>query len=644
MQPLLLDEYEAVVVGSGFGGTIVALTLANKFEAAGGSSRVCLLERGQWWVSGEMPADTAWTTDGRPTLRGYLEERGAPFGTYAYPNDLAGFVQLARTSRTLDPVRGLYDLRTMGNVTTICGSGVGGGSLVYFNLTARPDPAAFRGWATQFGGKPLESYFEIAESFLGVNKITTTTALGRFKLGKSKVFQEAALEVDATSKDLMNPRELDADVSITDVPLGTFEQDREAQAGRAGLAWQTNICERHGRCGLGCVVEARHTMSERLFEAMEAGKPLDVFPLCPVDSVERDAAGRGYVVNVDDLRVDPKGVNRKVRATTVVLAAGTLGSTGILMSSKSLPKSRALGTRFSTNGDMFGIVSPTREVVEPGKGPLLTSLARYMDKRTGAHKFSLEDLGVPDMFAEVLSPLLDAMAAEKEVDSVLPKTNLLELFNRHVARRLEPRQRAGNEVLREIEGFGERASLLLTDAVGRVRAGLREVKGAAEGDPPELLRNVLVLFGMARDEQSGRLVEDGNGGVTLERPYDFDQGVYGDLVERMRLFAAKMSTEGESSLTIPFWDEVAKLELTAHPLGGCPMGKDALAGVVDGLGRVYSSEAGTAVHEGLLVADGAIVPTSLGVNPSLTICALAFRIAEEMTGDKRFWPMPWRGR
>ena len=68
------------------------------------------------------------------------------------------------------------------------------------------------------------------------------------------------------------------------------------------------------------------------------------------------------------------------------------------------------------------------------------------------------------------------------------------------------------------------------------------------------------------------------------------------------------------------------------------MGKDASEGVVDGLGRVYAAESGMSRHDGLYVVDGSIIPTSLGVNPSLTICALAFRIAEEIAGDKRFWP------
>ena len=68
-----------------------------------------------------------------------------------------------------------------------------------------------------------------------------------------------------------------------------------------------------------------------------------------------------------------------------------------------------------------------------------------------------------------------------------------------------------------------------------------------------------------------------------------------------------------------------------HPLGGCPMGDDWKSGVVDDMGRVYDPakpENRTHTHAGLLVLDGSIVPTALGVNPLLTITALAERAIE----------------
>jgi cholesterol oxidase len=674
-RPVPKERYEAVVVGSGFGGSITALTLANKYaEDPGPTNRVCVLERGQWWLSDEIPKTSSGTTDGEPTIREYLEEHDVPYSTWPTTDDLTGLLRVVASSRTMDPVRGVYDYRTMKNVSVLSASGVGGGSLVYFNLTTRPDPTTYADWAVQkgndrtldkkysyreiYGDEAASAYFEelssaddktldyfdIAMNFIGVNKITTTAALGRFKLGKTKVFQDAAAQVDLSSGDLMNAGELDADLSITDVREGAFGAHAPTKAERMRLSLQTNVCQRAGRCGLGCISDARHTMSQRLYDAVSDGKPIDIFPLCQVDSVEENADGSGirYNILLTDYRDDPKGVRRKIQANTVVLAAGTLGSTQILHRSSALRKSGAVGKRFSTNGDTFGIVSPTKEIVDPGRGPLLTSIARYGEKQTGSLDFSLEDLGIPRMFGEVLPFLLGAMALEKGIGTNTPQTNLGDLFKSHVIDKVSADLRAGGGALQRMEGLEVSASHILTKAVAKVRGGMNELKLDAETmatPPEERLQKMLVLFGMGRDESMGRLVVDENGALTLDGPYDLEQRVYGAIVDRMKLFAKEIGRDGESNLTIPFWDELRKLGLTAHPLGGCPMGSDASEGVVDGLGRVYAGESGKARHDGLYVVDGSIIPTSLGVNPSLTICALAFRIAEEIAGDKRFWPL-----
>ena len=80
--------------------------------------------------------------------------------------------------------------------------------------------------------------------------------------------------------------------------------------------------------------------------------------------------------------------------------------------------------------------------------------------------------------------------------------------------------------------------------------------------------------------------------------------------------------------------------ITAHPLGGCPIGEDYQHGAVDEYGRVFSGDG--SVHDGLFVADGALIPSALGVNPFLTISALSERIAarkiEELQGNP--YPAP----
>jgi cholesterol oxidase len=105
--------------------------------------------------------------------------------------------------------------------------------------------------------------------------------------------------------------------------------------------------------------------------------------------------------------------------------------------------------------------------------------------------------------------------------------------------------------------------------------------------------------------------------------------------------AMQATTTGATAVTQgisvkePIWTGVLNYHLiTVHPLGGCPMGEDAERGAVNDRGQVFSSATGTAAYRGLYVADGSIVPTSLGVNPLLTISALAERAMTLLIRDR----------
>ncbi len=74
---------------------------------------------------------------------------------------------------------------------------------------------------------------------------------------------------------------------------------------------------------------------------------------------------------------------------------------------------------------------------------------------------------------------------------------------------------------------------------------------------------------------------------------------------------------------------IAAPQVTAHPLGGCPMGEDGSQGVVDHFGKVFRDDT-QAVHDGLYVADGSIIRSALEVNQFLTISALTERIVENI--------------
>jgi hypothetical protein len=146
------SEYDTVVIGSGFGGTIISLAIAKQYKERKEMKRVCILERGQWWISHEIH-------DSDP-FRSFLIEKNMPFSTYSYPNDIKGMLTAIGNSRKINKVQGLYDFKKLRNVNIISGSGIGGGSLVYFNVTERPEKVVYQNWPTEHESNTGRTYFK----------------------------------------------------------------------------------------------------------------------------------------------------------------------------------------------------------------------------------------------------------------------------------------------------------------------------------------------------------------------------------------------------------------------------------------------------------------------------------------------------
>jgi cholesterol oxidase len=107
-----------------------------------------------------------------------------------------------------------------------------------------------------------------------------------------------------------------------------------------------------------------------------------------------------------------------------------------------------------------------------------------------------------------------------------------------------------------------------------------------------------------------------------------DAGLQAPFMRISRRLAELTRLRGGSYVINPFWSRLfGRRLITVHPLGGCAMGDDASRGVVDAKGRVFNPGGTPGIHQGLYVCDGSIVPSALGVNPALTISALAERIA-----------------
>ena len=195
-------QCEAVVIGSGFGGTITSLSLVNKFaddaikNPTEVKKKVIVLERGQWWVSHELPASpSSHEISGKPTpkqsIREFLENNNMPYRTWPYPDNLNGLGQLLNNIRNSNNRLGLLDYRISNRVHTLT-SGVGGGSLIYTNVTEEPNKDVINAWKDNLDigidYSNLSPYFKMARGFIGVNKIATNSSLGDVKHQEQKLF------------------------------------------------------------------------------------------------------------------------------------------------------------------------------------------------------------------------------------------------------------------------------------------------------------------------------------------------------------------------------------------------------------------------------------------------------------------------
>jgi cholesterol oxidase len=218
---------------------------------------------------------------------------------------------------------------------------------------------------------------------------------------------------------------------------------------------------------------------------------------------------------------------------------------------------------------------PIAKVVRPG--PSIVGLVRYNEKDPPAKRFVIEDLSIPRAYR-------DAAAAAFHL---LPGT---------VAGPQDPDQ-AQQRLDRDLLGADARGAL----------------------------NSSMLYLCMGQDDSGGTLSLDALGNLQVQWSDAGAESIFTNINQECLAHAKKL---GSSFIENPLWKVSPwKTLITAHPLGGCPMGEDGSDGAVDHLGRVFQGS-GSQVHSGLYVADGSIVRTALGVNPFLTISALSERIAD----------------
>jgi cholesterol oxidase len=550
----MTDErhFDAIIVGSGFGGSVMAYRLAE------GGLRVCLLERGKAYPPGSFP---------RSPYR--MREN------FWVPRD---------------GLYGLYDFWSFHRIHALVASGLGGGSLIYANVLLRKDEKWFVKEEPRNGGyeywpvtrAELDPHYDAVERMLRPQRYPFDRA-PYSSTSKTRAFEQAASRL-ALEPFLPGLAVTFANEGEEPMP---GEPVRDGHENLHGRTRQT--CRLCGECDLGCNYGSKNTLDYNYLSAAKR-HGADLRTGCEVTAMEPRPGG-GY--QVDYLQHPTSGEGRASKRTAtadrLILGAGAIGSTYLLLRNRAaFPRiSDALGTRFCGNGDLltFAIKASegtgaqrTPRVIDPGHGPVITIAARVGDAVDGGQGrgFYLEDAGFPEHVGWML----------------------------HMFATLRPLARLAKRRV-VWDSFGKGPDPDLSSELS-----------ALFGDT-ELSAGLLPLLGMGRD------VPDGHMRLRAGRLHvDWKKQKSGPYFDRVRETSRAMAHQlGAHFVDDPLW--YMNRLITVHPLGGCPMGRDPREGVVDAHGEVFG-------YPGLYVTDGSVMPGPVGVNPSLTIAAVADRSAESL--------------
>ncbi|MGO9932376.1 MAG: GMC oxidoreductase [Steroidobacteraceae bacterium] len=658
--------FDAVVIGTGFGGAVAACRLAQA------GKNVCILERGRRYERGDFP---------RPAVR---------------PDHLP---DTARWAWALD--QGLFDVKDLQGAVAVQAAGYGGGSLVYSNVHLRPPPQVFspptkhgpeaNGWPGCYGGRTqLDPYYDVVAANLRVRPVPATLE----PLPKVQAMSAAATALDRADWFFLPPLAIDFD-----------------------------RCVNCGECIVGCQIHAKNTLDlNYLCVAERMG--VDVRTLAEAIDIRQDSDD--YTVRYLDHVIGDE--DAKVRAKSVFLCAGAVNSTHLLLRSMEqlpiLEESKAhIGRRYFTNGDAIAMVYDTAPAPAPTIGPTITTTLLYNKGMPGplaarGDWFLLQDSGYPKwlepmlglfrgdfwlernriapaqkvtkrkakastMPTEKIGPallgLLDArrifrqppgprpLAGGLSLDGILPPQIREQLIPhlRRFAHQLEDREadpisrETLDEVARRvIESKPVWLRWLFKWLANRAKAQVQPylLKSTLEilhryllnapphiAEPftaavlwPRVVEAARKLFvGRPPDDHAFLLTVNGID-VAPGRLYLDDQQrilAYWDLaanepfstVEDRLMHDVAEELGGELRLNP---DSTARQRpVTVHSLGGCAMSDLPEDGVTDPNGKVWGTRA-------LYVLDGAAVPSPLGANPSATIAAIAERNVRKALEDR----------
>jgi cholesterol oxidase len=520
-------HYDAVIVGSGFGGSVMAYRLA---EAG---LTVCLLERGKAYPPGSFARSPYWMK------RNFWNPSEGLYG--------------------------MFSLWSFEGINALVSSGLGGGSLIYANVLLRKEEKWFVKEDIHQGGyeywpvtrADLDPHYDRVEQMMNAQQYPFNQPPYN-KASKVIAFQKAAqqLQMDWFLPNLAVTFHNKDEAPVTGEPI------REEYPNIHGRTRYT--CRMCGECDIGCNYGSKNTLDYTYLSAAHR-VGAEIRTLCevrsfePVDGgyaihyVQHDLAKEGQKLATHDPNVLPL---QTITADRLILSAGTFGSTFLLLKNRSaFPHiSSLLGTRFSGNGDLINFAvrcsdSSTGQriprLIDGGYGPVITSAIRFADSLDGGEGrgFYIEDAGYP----EFVNWMLQVFEAPGEIEQALQVA--VHLVKEWFHKDLE------------------------TDLSGYISS----LFGTCE-----LSACLLPLLGMGRDIPNGRMSLHGDS-LQLDWIKQKSSPYFDRLREKMIAISDAL---GATFVDDPLW--YLSRVISVHPLGGCPMGLDESEGVVDSYGQVFN--------------------------------------------------------
>lgn len=521
------DDFDVVVIGSGFGGSVAA------YELAARGARVCLLERG----------------------------KAFPPGSFARtPSEMA--------HNLWDPsegLHGMFNVWSFKGIDALTASGLGGGSLIYANVMLRKDPSWFvqhhpyrkgvvEPWPITYDD--LDPHYTAVEKFLRVQTVPDAADIPKQdalrdaarQIGMGEAFHKAPLAVRFVGRDgSFNPGE----------PLES--DDYASIFGDRGLARRT--CRLCGECDVGCNDGAKNTL-DHTYVSAAAHLGAVVSTRSEVTALRR--ADRGFEVEFVVHQPDREGHKtdtdalqpRVLRTRRVVLSAGAIGSTYLLLRNRTSLgiATPALGTRFCGNGDLLGFILKSERdgapfPLEGSKGPVISSYIRWPDNvdTSSPDDFGiyLEDAGFPAFMQWLVEAT--QMSATVKRTAMFTYARIKERFT------------------------GQRKTLLSGELSRILGEGV-------------LSRSSLPLLAMGRDIPDGRLyLNDGNS-KWMDSTWTTETSLrYFDHV-KAQMGKISDALHGHMEINPTY---LLNRVITVHSLGGSPMSDDPDQGVVDKFGQVH---------------------------------------------------------